>query len=148
MSVGRTLLLAFGNKARQDDALAPLLAEQLKALELAHVGISIDYQLCVEHAFDLAGYDRVVFMDAARIDRPFQFNELPPAQSGTLTSHRVDPAVVLHMAHKLFNAQTRGYILAIQGYDFDGIAEGLSPGAQDNLKAAHQFLKDWLTRLD
>jgi len=148
MSVGRTLLLAVGNKARQDDALAPLLAEQFETLNLAHVDIRIDYQICVEHAFDLAGYDRVVFMDAARLDDPFQFTQLTPAQTGTLTSHRVDPAVVLHMAHKLFNARTRGYTLAIQGHDFDAIAEGLSPGAQDNLKVAHRFLKDWLTRAD
>jgi len=148
MSVGRTLLLAVGNKARQDDALAPLLAQQLGELKLADVDISIDYQLCVEHALDLASYDQVVFMDAARIDEPFQFRELPPAQSGTLTSHRVDPAVVLHMAHKLFNAQTRGYTLASQGHDFDAIAEGLSPGAQDNLKTAHHFLQDWLIRPD
>jgi len=47
------LVLAVGNPSRGDDALGPLAAQRLAALELSGVEVLTDFQLQVEHALDL-----------------------------------------------------------------------------------------------
>ncbi|MDP2785684.1 MAG: Ni/Fe hydrogenase, partial [Sulfurimicrobium sp.] len=59
------LVFGYGNPSRGDDALGPLLLEQLAALNLPHVELLTDFQLQVEHAVDLQGRERVLFIDAS-----------------------------------------------------------------------------------
>ena len=63
--IASLLIFAYGNPSRGDDALGPLLLERLQALNLPHVETLTDFQLQVEHAYDLQGRERVLFIDAS-----------------------------------------------------------------------------------
>lgn len=65
------LVLGWGNPSRGDDALGPMLVDALvayagRALPAGTVDCLSDYQLQIEHALDLVGRERVLFVDAAR----------------------------------------------------------------------------------
>lgn len=138
----RILLIGFGNPGRLDDGLGPAFAELFSSFQLPGVVIDSDYQLVVENAAEIAGFDVVVFADASVEGRePFYFEEIVPTQAMSFSSHSVSPQAVLSMTRDLFNAPTRGYLLGIRGYEFNEYTERLSPKAEDNLRQAADFLK-------
>ena len=61
----KVLLYGFGNPARGDDGLGPALAAAIEELAIPNITVDANYQLTVEDAADIAGYDAVVFADAA-----------------------------------------------------------------------------------
>jgi hydrogenase maturation protease len=137
----RTLLIGYGNPGRGDDGLGPALAEAIAALGLPDLMVDIDFQLNVEDAWDLTGYDRAIFADAAvEGAEPFFWKELEPADSAEFSSHAASPAGVLKLAKDLFNAKVRGFVIGIRGYEFDVFGAPMTPRAQDNLRQAIAFL--------
>ena len=54
-----TLVFAWGNPSRGDDALGPLFAEAVQAMNLPQVECLTDFQLQVEHTLDLVGRQRI-----------------------------------------------------------------------------------------
>ena len=78
------LVLGVGNPSRGDDALGPLFIERLAGALATHVAsgaveLLTDYQLSIEHALDLAGRSRVVFVDASvRAAPPFELGRIGP----------------------------------------------------------------------
>lgn len=143
------LLLGYGNPGRLDDGLGPALAAALEEQAGEGLLIDADYQLTVEDAQLVAEHDVVIFADAA-LDgpEPFYLRRVEPKAQLSFSTHSVEPAAVLGLAHELFSAHTRGYLLGIRGYSFDEFGEQLSPGAQRNLEAAHTFIKDILHHRD
>jgi hydrogenase maturation protease len=140
---GSVLLIGYGNIARQDDGIGPLLVERLGELALPGLVLESDYQLNIEDAATLARYDAVVFADAdATGSEPFSFTELGAEADGSFTTHKVSPAGVLYLAQTHFAARTKGYVLAIRGYEFTMFVEALTAGAQANLDAACAFVAD------
>lgn len=101
------LVLAWGNPSRGDDALGPLLAERLLAnagaASLAdRVEVLTDFQLQVEHALDLVGRERVLFVDAAlNLSEPFTVRLLQAARGGGIGSHALAPEAVLQVYQDL-----------------------------------------------
>ncbi|HTN80845.1 MAG TPA: hydrogenase maturation protease, partial [Acidimicrobiales bacterium] len=80
------LVLGVGNPSRGDDALGPLFVERLSEL-LAHevsngdVEVLTDFQLQIEHALDLTGRAKVVFVDASvSAAAPFEFSRVEPGR--------------------------------------------------------------------
>jgi hydrogenase maturation protease len=141
----RTLLIGYGNPGRGDDGLGPALAEAIEAMGLPDLKVDIDFQLNVEDAWDLNGYDRAIFADAAVVgEGPFFWKEVEPADSAEFSSHAASPAGVLKLARNLFNANVRGFVLGIRGYEFDVFGAPITPRAQDNLRQAIAFLADHL----
>jgi len=145
------LLIGYGNPGRHDDGLGPALAKRLEQAALAGVDIDIDYQLNIEHAYDLAAYDVVVFADAARSDgageqpqSPFYFHPLDPGNPISFSTHSVSPQAVMRLACDLFQAKTQAYVLGITGYEFEEIGEGLTQKAAHNLDQAEAFITDRL----
>ncbi len=137
-----TLVLAWGNAGRIDDGLGPRLAEALETLELSDVTVLSEYQLQVEHAWEVARFRRVVFVDADRTaEAPFRMVPLL-AESGPTryTSHELPPAAVLALARDLYDARPEAWLMGIRGYEFDEFGEWLSSGASANLEAAVRFL--------
>ena len=67
MPVAPLLVFGWGNLSRGDDALGPLCVERLRATvaQAANIEYLDDYQLQIEHALDLVGRQRVLFVDAA-----------------------------------------------------------------------------------
>jgi len=99
------LVFGWGNLSRGDDALGPLfvlrLRERLGAAQ-TRVDFLDDYQLQVEHALDLRGRERVLFVDCSvRCAAPFEVTALEPARDATFTTHAMSPAAVLHVYREM-----------------------------------------------
>ncbi len=128
------LVLAWGNPSRGDDALGPLLAERLLALAetaawAGRVEVLTDFQLQVEHALDLVGRERILFVDAALdLAEPFAVRLLQPARGGGIGSHALAPEAVLQVYQDLHgHPPPPATLLAIRASAFE---LGTDPGAQ------------------
>lgn len=143
----RVLLIGYGNPGRGDDGLGPALAEAMDSVQLPGLEVEIDFQLNVENAFDLKGYDAVYFVDAAIAGaEPFDFHRIRPQDPATFSSHAVSPEGVLALAEKLFGLKVPGYVMAVRGYEFDEFGAPISPRAAENLAAARVFLREHLEK--
>ncbi|WP_135078899.1 hydrogenase maturation protease [Terasakiella sp. SH-1] len=141
----KTLIIGYGNPGRQDDGLGPALAQYIEDLKLPNISVDIDYQLNIEHAHDLMGYERVIFVDAAlKGPEPYDFQPLNAGNPTSFTSHSVSPQAILRLAKDLFQIEIKAFTLAIRGYEFEIIEEELSPKAAENLKEAQSFLLSYL----
>lgn len=141
------LVFGWGNPSRGDDALGPLFVERIHALRLSEVECLTDFQLQVEHALDLQGRQRVLFVDASvSAAAPYTVNDLDPAADASFTSHALSPQAVLQVYLDLNDeAPPASTLLAIRGTDFE-LGEPLSPEAARNLDAAVAWAREWLGR--
>ena len=73
-------------------------------------------------------------------DSPFVFEKVTPKFIESFSSHSVSPEQVLGLAAKLFNAETKGYILGIRGYSFEMFNETMTEKAKENLQLASSRL--------
>ena len=138
----KILLIGYGNPARADDGLGPAVAESIESKHLPGVTVDADYQLTVEDSAHIAEYDAVVFADASvNCTEPFSFEPLTARESGSFSSHSVEPAEVMALAENLFKSKTKGFILAIRGYEFDMFGAGLTEKAKVNLQKALNFIE-------
>ncbi len=139
------LLIGYGNPGRGDDGLAPAVAERLERAGPPGVAVLSDYQLTVEHAFDVAGADCVVFADALiGGDGAFRFTGAQSDTAADIGSHSLSPEAVLTLAATLYGARPAAHVMAISGVEFGEVKEGLSPRAQRNLDRACDFFFAWL----
>lgn len=137
MTVAPTLVLAVGNLSRGDDAVGPLLAERLAAAAVPGVEVLVDFQLQVEHALDLAGRDRVIFIDAC-VDAEAPFVERPVvADAGFAhTSHSLAPAQVLETYRRVTGSEPPTALLfGVRAHSFE-LGAGLSPDTERASQAA------------
>jgi hydrogenase maturation protease len=148
-----TLIFGWGNPGRGDDALGPLFVERIEAMRDDHpewgaVDVLTDFQLQVEHALDLAGRQRVLFVDAdaANSAEPhaFEVRPLAPSQDQSYTTHAMSPQAIM----QVYNLTQDGplpdcRLLAIQGLSFE-LGEDLTATAAANLAAALDWTRDWL----
>jgi len=144
------LVFGWGNRSRGDDALGPLFVERLQVLAeaagLAGLEFLDDYQLQVEHALDLVGRDRVLFVDASlSCTAPFDVTPVHPARDVTFSTHAISPASVLQAYREIIGAEPPDCtLLAIRGGQFE---LGQPPGfdALEHLERALQWAMSWLT---
>lgn len=146
---GKILLIGYGNPGRLDDGLGPALAEEIEKLQLPGITVAEDYQLNVEDAESISQHDVVIFADASvTIPEPFTFYQIAPKNDISFSTHSITPECLLGLAYELFQAKTRGYILAIRGYKFNDFGQMLSSDAQMNLALAIKFLTPILKNKD
>jgi hydrogenase maturation protease len=150
MSVAPLLVFGWGNLSRGDDALGPLFIERLRALcdgcgLTAQIDFLDDYQLQIEHALDLVGRQRVLFVDASlSCATPFEVTQLQPLQDASFTTHAMSPQALMQVFHDLHGqAPPPCTLLAIRGEQFE-LGEPPGAVALDNLAAALQWAEDWL----
>jgi len=85
------VVFAWGNDARGDDGLGPLLLERMARAAWAGVQAIEDFQLQIEHALDLDGADLALFLDAGKdTPAPFAFAEIEPARD---VSHTIGATI-------------------------------------------------------
>lgn len=145
-----TLIFAWGNPSRGDDALGPLFVERLEQQSAQHpewgeLEFLTDFQLQVEHALDLRERRRVLFVDASvSAVAPFTVEEIGPARDASFTSHAMTPQAVLH-AWTLLERQAPppALLLSIHGEHFK-LGLQMSAAAQKNLAAALVWAEGWL----
>lgn len=140
----RILVLGYGNPGRCDDGLGPALAARVEALNIPGVRVESAHQLNVEDASTVAEYDVVVFLDACLCAPPPYFMRALEPRTGTMefTTHSLAPEGVMGLVQDVLKADTKGYALAVRGYDFHTFGDEISPEAADNLEAALTFLAD------
>ncbi len=146
--VAPLLVFAWGNPSRGDDALGPLCVERLRAelAPCAAVELLEDYQLQIEHALDLAGRQRVLFVDASLSCRaPFEVTSLlPESGAASFTTHALSPQALLQFYRDLHGeAPPPCTLLAIRGERFE-LGEPPSASAMTHLEAALQWAREWL----
>jgi len=141
------LVFGWGNASRGDDALGPLLIERLRAVLTPTAGVECldDYQLQVEHALDLIGRRRVLFVDASSTCRePFETTPLAAGRDSSVTTHAVSPQALLQVFRDLYRRDAPpSTLLAIRGERF-GLGEALSPAATAHLNAALRWARAWV----
>ncbi|MDP3927268.1 MAG: hydrogenase maturation protease [Hydrogenophaga sp.] len=130
--VAPLLVFGWGNPSRGDDALGPLLVEQLAGLAQLSSGrleCLTDFQLQVEHALDLVGRERVLFVDAAiGLRTPFEVSEVHPAAVAGFTTHALAPEALLQVYTDLERSEPPPCtLLAIRAQRFE---LGEAPGEQ------------------
>jgi hydrogenase maturation protease len=137
MSVAPTLVFAVGNLSRGDDAVGPLLAERLEAAHVPGVEVLVDFQLQVEHALDLAGRERVIFVDACvDAEAPFVEREVRADAGFAHTSHSIAPAQVLETYRRVTGASPPPALLfGVRAHSFE-LGAGLSPDTERASQAA------------
>jgi hydrogenase maturation protease len=142
--VAPLLVFGWGNLSRGDDALGPLFIEEVRAAWAAERGVECleDYQLQIEHALDLVGRQRVLFVDASRTcQAPFEVTPLRAVQDASFTTHSMSPQALMQVYQQL-----RGEVpppctlLAIRGERFE-LGEAPSAEALVNLAAALSWAK-------
>jgi hydrogenase maturation protease len=145
MSLKPVLIFAYGNISRGDDALAPLLIEQLQDAELKTVcghpaKYLCDYQILVEHILDLQGCERVLLIDAHQsLSQPYTFELVQPKRETSYTTHGISPPTLLSTYENTLSDQApSSYLLALQGQEFN-LGEGLSSSAKNSLDQAFDF---------
>ncbi|ATE62183.1 hydrogenase maturation protease [Thauera sinica] len=140
-----TLVFSWGNPSRGDDALGPLFAEAIEALRLPGVECLTDFQLQVEHALDLAGRRRVLFVDASmEAAAPFSVAPLLPRRDASFTTHAMTPAAILQVyADTQAGEPPPAWLLGIRGERWE-LGQAISPAARNNLAAAIEWTRTWL----
>jgi hydrogenase maturation protease len=139
------LVFGWGNPSRGDDALGPLFIERIEAMNLPGVECLTDFQLQVEHALDLKGRQRVLFVDASFELPTIAATRIEARRDTTFTSHAISPQSVMQTYVDLEQAAPPPcWLLAIGGSSFE-LGESLSAKAAANLEAALGWAKDWLT---
>lgn len=138
------LVLGVGNPSRGDDALGPMFVERAsEALrgEIASGAVELvtDFQLQIEHALDLEGRTRVVFVDASvSASPPFELSRIEPRRDASCSTHAMSPEAVLETYRGVVGEPPESWVLAIRGQRFE-LGEALSEEARGHLEAALAF---------
>lgn len=145
------LVFGWGNRSRGDDALGPMFVEALQAHSpgpgTGHVEFLDDYQLQPEHALDLVGRERVLFVDASLTGAaPFEVTALAPARDASFTTHAMSPGAVMQVFRDLHHAEPPSCtLLAIRGECFE-LGEAPGPAALAHLALALEWGRRWVER--
>jgi hydrogenase maturation protease len=139
----RLVVFGWGNDARGDDGLGPLLLERVGRAAWPEVHTIEDFQLQIEHALDLDGADLALFLDAGRnTPAPFVFAEIGPVPGAAPTTHALAPEAVLDVHTRALGKQAPpAFTLCVRGERFE-LGQGLSPEASERLEAAWGFVKE------
>ncbi len=144
------LIFGWGNPSRGDDALGPALIERIEAAlphhpEWGEVALLTDFQLQPEHALDLDGCERVLFVDASvSCVPPYVFDRLQPARDFGYTTHAMKPEALLAVFRQVTGGDPPpAWLLTIRGDSFE-LGEPLSRQAQAHLDAAAGFVESLL----
>lgn len=137
------LVLGIGNPSRGDDALGPAFVDRLAAEPADGVELLTDFQLQIEHAMDLVGRERVVFVDAS-LAQGVCFERVEPRADAAAQTHALSPAAVLEVYRQILGPPPEAYVLGIGGESFE-LGDGLSATAQSNLERALQLFDESLS---
>jgi hydrogenase maturation protease len=138
------LVFGWGNPSRGDDALGPLLIERIEAMNLPGVECLTDFQLQVEHALDLKGRQRVLFVDASVDAATIATTRIEPHRDATFSSHAMSPQSVLQTYVDIERSPPPpSWLLAIGARSFE-LGDPLTADATANLDVALAWAIDWM----
>jgi hydrogenase maturation protease len=117
--------------------------------EWGEVECLTDFQLQVEHALDLQGRSRVLFVDASLdAPAPCSLTRIEAARDASFTTHAMSPQAVLKVYADIDDGEPPPcWLLAIRGERFE-LGAPLGDAAKDHLKAALQTAAEWIAGND
>jgi len=138
----RLAVLGWGNVARGDDGIGPLLLARVAEARWPNATLIEDYQLQIENALDLQGADLALFLDAGRgTPAPFAFTEIRAHAGLSHSTHALAPESVLAVYEKtLGGAAPPSFLLCVRGESF-ALGEGLSAQGAARLEQAWAYLQ-------
>jgi hydrogenase maturation protease len=147
----KILIYGYGNPGREDDGLGNELVKRLEAwaVENALTGVEFDsnYQLNIEDAEIISEKDLVIFADASTEDiEDYVLTEVTGESDVSFTTHAASPGYIVKLCQDLFTKCPKVYLLHIKGYQWE-FREGLSEQAENNLRKAFSFIKEYLINL-
>ena len=131
-----TIAIGYGNIDRADDGVARAVINELRRqqgrrlLEEGDTGLDdlngesdsiFIPQLVPEILETLAGYRRIVFIDAHVGTEMEELSCLPVSPEYTASSftHHLTPSAFLAFLKALYQSEPEAYLVSIRGYDFD-----------------------------
>ncbi len=140
----KILIYGYGNPGRQDDGLGNLFVERTRAWAEAegrdNIRVDSNYQLNIEDAAEIAGYDVVVFVDASVEEiHDYVLDEITPETKVEFSMHSVSASYVVQLCSDIYRKVPRAYLLHIKGYEWE-FREGITDKARANLDKAFAFL--------
>jgi hydrogenase maturation protease len=136
------LVIGYGNELRGDDAVGPRVANEVAGWKLAGVRTMACHQLTPELADPIAAAGRVIFVDAVgAFSKEVSICEIAPAApSSGITTHVVDPQILLRLARQVYGQCPRAWWLTVPVEKLD-FGEKLSPLAQRGLHEALEKIR-------
>lgn len=137
----KILIYGYGNPGRQDDALGNELIEKLEKWtaenHIQNVDLDSNYQLNIEDAEAISGYDFVIFVDAS--EEPINDLKFTRVNSSDakieFSMHAVSTSYVLDLCEKMYNKTPKTYLLHIKGYEWE-FQEPMTVKSLENLEKA------------
>lgn len=131
----KTLLIAYGNRDREDDGagwhILDKLAQQLGLETPQFPGEQVTttdgkltllylFQLLPEMAEDIADYDQLIFIDAHNSPSlpNLVFEQVSPDQMHSAFTHHMNPGELLAIAQILGKKLPQSWILSVRGFSF------------------------------
>jgi hydrogenase maturation protease len=144
----KTLLYGIGNVSRQDDAVGVLCAGRLEewCRDGGPAGVTVEsgYQLQIEDAEAIAGYDRVIFLDASVASGDdVRLEPVAPRFDATHTTHAVSPECILALCRELYGRTPETYALHIPVREFE-LGVPMTPDAGRQLERAVALVRTFL----
>jgi hydrogenase maturation protease len=141
----KILVYGYGNPGRQDDGLGIALSEAVERWahenKLSSIETDSNYQLNIEDAARISGFDLVIFADATKEDiKDYAYTSLMPSPKIDFSMHYVSPAFILSLCREVYTAMPSAFLLHIKGYEWE-FMEDMTQEARKNLEAATCFLK-------
>jgi hydrogenase maturation protease len=155
MNNKKILFYGYGNPGRQDDALGVSFVEEMekwvRSQNIENIDFDTNYQLNIEDAEEISGYDVVIFADASiEPINSFDFTEVEPSEAQVeFTMHAVSVSFVVDLCQKMYNKIPKAYLVHIKGYEWElDFDKKLSTQAEINLYSALEFMKAKLKDLN
>ncbi len=150
-------VFAWGNTARGDDGIGPILAQRLREQGFPGLRVIEDHQLNIEHVTDLQDCGAALFIDAStEIDEGYRLERIGPSRDGNFSTHAISPQALLNVFEQTMKAPAPdSWLLHVAAREFE---LGAEPGskARQSIEQAHCFLEallegassDWRERLE
>ena len=124
------------------------LADELKSQNcLDDVEMLYDFQLQIEHATDLVGRKKVLFVDASvSVEEPLNLEMVMARQDTSYTTHAMSPPAVLDVYGQIYEEPLPDcFQLAIRGYEFE-LGSKLTHKARQNLEVSLWVALQWIKK--
>ena len=145
--VAPILIIAIGNEARGDDAVGPTLLRRLGSWLRdagcdSNVELLEDFQLQIEHAADMVGRERVLFIDAGTgMSEPYRFYRAREDESWGPFSHAISPEAVLATYRQVYlQPPPPAHVLCLSAAQFE-LGPPPSAEALHHMESALEFLQ-------
>lgn len=145
----KILLIGIGNNCRGDDGLGWKFIELVESMGLDFIHPEYRYQLQVEDAALISGYDVVYFVDASyeKMEKGFELRPCVAFDEEQVSSHAQSPGAVLKLTNNLYNKFPEAWLLAIAGECWE-LQTSLSESAEKNLVEAVSFFAELFFKVE